>query len=49
MSRYFDPTKETKERLLAIVNGTDKRQRSHMSRILADRELTKRGFDWCEQ
>jgi hypothetical protein len=49
MARYFDPTTETKERLLAIVNGTDKRQRSHTSRILADRELTKRGFDWCAQ
>ena len=49
MARYFDPTTETKERLLAIVNGTDKRQRSHMSRILADRELTKRGIDWCSE
>jgi hypothetical protein len=49
MAQYFDPTTETKDRLLAIVTGTDTRQRSHMSRILADRELTKRGINWFEE
>ena len=49
MARNFDPTTETKERLLAIVTGVDKRYRSHMSRIIADRELTKRGIDWCSE
>ena len=39
---YWKPESETTERLSAIVNGTDTKMRSHVARILADKELVRR-------
>ena len=42
----WNPTTETAQRLIAIARGEDNGLRSHHARILADRELNKRGVAW---